>query len=77
MDGDDFVALAAQNGGWERRFARRFIACYTVGLLAIKFDILPWSEELVKEAVVACYRDVPAGDTERRHRAEARAGAAS
>ena len=46
-----------QNGGWERRFARRFAACYAVGLLAIKLDILPWSEELVQKAVVACYRD--------------------
>lgn len=68
---DDFVALAGvpetQNGGWERRFARRFAACYAVGLLAIKLDILPWSEELVQKAVVACYRDarqaIPSADT--------------
>jgi hypothetical protein len=46
-----------QNGGWERRFARRFAACYAVGLLAIKLDILPWSEDLVQKAVVTCYRD--------------------
>jgi hypothetical protein len=67
----DFVALAGvpetQNGGWERRFARRFAACYAVGLLAIKLDILPWSEELVRKAVVACYRDarqaMPNADT--------------
>ncbi len=66
----DFVGLAGvpetQNGGWERRFVRRFAACYAIGLLAIKFDILPWSEELVQEAVVACYRDarqaIPSAD---------------
>jgi putative DNA primase/helicase len=66
----EFVGLAGvpetQNGGWERRFVRRFAACYAVGLLAIKLDILPWSEELVQEAVVACYRDarqaIPSAD---------------
>jgi hypothetical protein len=67
----EFAGLAgvpkAQNGGWELRFVRRFAACYAVGLLAIKLDILPWSEELVQEAVVACYRDarqaIPSADT--------------
>jgi hypothetical protein len=66
----DFVAVAGvpetQNGGWERRFARRFAACYAVGLLAIKLDILPWSEDLVRKAVVSCYRDarqaIPSAD---------------
>jgi hypothetical protein len=65
-----FIRLAGvpetQNGGWELRFARRFAACYAVGLLAIKLDILPWSEELVQKAVVACYRDarqaIPSAD---------------
>jgi putative DNA primase/helicase len=67
----DFVAQAGvpetRNGGWERRFVRRFAACYAVGRLATKLDILPWSEDLVRKAVVTCYRDarqaMPNADT--------------
>jgi putative DNA primase/helicase len=43
--------------GWERRFAQRFGLTYAALLLAVEFDILPWTEDQVERAIISCYQD--------------------
>jgi putative DNA primase/helicase len=40
---------------WERRFAERFALAYAAGQLAIEWQILPWSEQQLLDAVATTY----------------------
>lgn len=54
---DNFLNLAEiPQTGWEHRFAKRFALAYAAGKLAIEFQILPWSEKIVKDACLECHQ---------------------
>lgn len=49
-------AVVSDTQGWERRFARKFALAAAAGILAARWKILPWSEDLILRAVKLCYR---------------------
>jgi putative DNA primase/helicase len=41
---------------YEVRFAKRFALAYAAGLLAIKYSVVPWSQEIVYRSICRVYR---------------------
>jgi hypothetical protein len=50
----DYLPLGEDNG-WERRFAQKFALAAAAGVLGVRWNVLPWNEEHVLEAVKSCY----------------------
>lgn len=55
---DSFYTFAAvaEHPGWERRFAEKFAVAAAAGILAIRWKVLPWTENEVLIAIRRCYR---------------------
>lgn len=60
-----YIALFMKEVGvplepFERRYASRFALIEAAGLLAVDYGTLPWSPDLIRTAIRACYRDAHA-----------------
>lgn len=51
----EFLPLG-EDDGWERRFAQKFALAAAAGILAVRWDLLPWTEDHVLNAVKRSYR---------------------
>jgi len=50
-----YLKATVSKNGWERRFAERFALAYAAGQLAIEWEIVPWSEQELLDAVMTTY----------------------
>ncbi len=51
------IACGADRDGWARRVLACFALIYAAGMLARRFGIVPWSEEVIRDAVLRCWKD--------------------
>ncbi len=51
------VARDANRGGWARSVLGCFALIYAAGMLACRFGVVPWSEEVILDAVLRCWED--------------------
>jgi putative DNA primase/helicase len=50
-----YLKVTVPEKPWERRFAERFALAYAAGQLAIEWEIVPWSQQELLDAVVTTY----------------------
>ena len=51
------AARGTDRDGWARRVLACFALIYAAGMLARRFGIVPWSEEVIRDAVLRCRED--------------------
>lgn len=51
------AARGVDRDGWARRMLACFALIYAAGMLARRFGIVPWSEGVVRDAVLRCWED--------------------